>query len=803
MSEGCPHRRPHGTGGAGIPIRALGLRGQGPLWGWPAPLDACCLGCGSKLSESCAAEVSCTVPCVQMSMNELCWDLTFGGGFGVLACPTEVLEWHAACVSVALLFGMRLPGGSEPETSCLGSSISLRQLQLDASVSALGAPMTFGSVFEPMFHSLLDFLYSSWDAFIRTLLLFYFLSCLHLLSRQLRMRRGCYIRNEAVVATRRTFRGAPLIWAFFIVAHRLPVAVAAPKPVDNRPHAEAAYSHTCGIDDPAGAAHVGSASHASPDTAPQSLSRTFTSAHDDVFAAAAIYRFQTPTSFVDEWVGKHDSVGLVVCTFKDSFLGDDPEFVLTPVCPQPNVAQVVLLCTPSWVIEQLTIPVLIQVATAPKTTYLEYFLGRVSFEDVRTSVGALWPIGGQVYVGGACTPLDEDAFFTAQPGLLIRVLRPCGRCPAVFDLDQKLLDPPFWFRDVSHIADLDEPEAATTIGVLGTQADWLTVRTGVDSTSQRLHRFVAAKCSLAMHGFHIRRTTGHIFNVAFRGQEVSSIIGILPSALDECSCVFVDARDLAVPLKVIYLPRLLTSLDNVLQLVGACRPSGRSLRVTGCRSFEASSGTFIPDPVDCLVIRVQQRFDVRHCRSFRLNAATPPVPTEPVNNTWNRSSCGTSASPVRHSEDTSVECSGFVKGPVGRAPCTAPGTACSSALAPVSGIVECPNEAPLPVLPITAPSDRLPGEPPDDPGEDGEASEEELPTSDADVFREWRIAVSLPRAYWVASGEDVGDFLVRLEIFLDSAPPDSSHAILIPALQPPGQTLHLLRSPRWWREARP
>ena len=63
---------------------------------------------------------------------------------------------------------------------------------------------------------------------MRSLLLFYLLSCLHLFARLLPLRNGSERRNTFVRRVRRSLSGAPILCAFFLVAFMLPVVAAAP-----------------------------------------------------------------------------------------------------------------------------------------------------------------------------------------------------------------------------------------------------------------------------------------------------------------------------------------------------------------------------------------------------------------------------------------------------------------------------------------------------------------------------------------------------------------------------------------------
>ena len=79
-----------------------------------------------------------------------------------------------------------------------------------------------------------------------------------------------------------------------------------------------------------------------------------------------------------------------------------------------------------------------------------------------------------------------------------------------------------------------------------------------------------------------------------RGQCVSSVLSIMPKALDGACMFFLDAKDLGLPIRVIFLFPLFITLRGLLCLAGGSRPEGISLRIEGASQFDLQTETFMP-----------------------------------------------------------------------------------------------------------------------------------------------------------------------------------------------------------------
>ena len=115
-------------------------------------------------------------------------------------------------------------------------------------------------------------------------------------------------------------------------------------------------------------------------------------------------------------------------------------------------------------------------------TSINYFTEGISCSDIRLSFGPHWIARGQVFIKASAAPLADNMIVNVAPGTLIAVKRPGLRSAAVFPLEE----PAFWFRDVSDVEVSDAFEPYGSIGVLGSLADWLCIRTRLDMPAQQV-----------------------------------------------------------------------------------------------------------------------------------------------------------------------------------------------------------------------------------------------------------------------------------------------------------------------------
>ena len=318
--------------------------------------------------------------------------------------------------------------------------------------------------------------------------------------------------------------------------------------------------------------------------------------HGSVRAVAIMYRFQRSPTFAAEWIDPEDPVSLVVQGFREAFLDEDSEEVLFPVVPQPLNQLVTFVAAPPWTVDLLLTPLLFLVLTGDaEICFAEQLPGRLTSEDVCRAVGHLWPPGGKVFVGDALGALDDDAVVHVRPGTLITVCGPGRSFPLTHPLAHKLREPKFWFRDFEELGFPEEPPASAQIGLLGASCDGEVLSLGTAATSAQVRAEVARSLGLRPDAFSLVLPTQRVWDLSLRGSLVKEVVGVLPRTLAGCVAVFVDARCLAAPVKLVFLPPFGINVSALLNLVGAHRPLHRRLAIAGARSFCNVSESITPE----------------------------------------------------------------------------------------------------------------------------------------------------------------------------------------------------------------
>ena len=142
-----------------------------------------------------------------------------------------------------------------------------------------------------------------------------------------------------------------------------------------------------------------------------------------------------------------------------------------PSHPQPSVDFLAFIEAPFWLTDLLLTPVLIEVFLEPVSRFVEVFTGRVTFEDLRHSVGDKWIPDGRFYVADSTEGLRFDDVLHLQPGTLIRLMPPILLCPRCAQFGEKLQSPRRWFRWFRP-AESSPPDDNTDCGGAGLVGQW-------------------------------------------------------------------------------------------------------------------------------------------------------------------------------------------------------------------------------------------------------------------------------------------------------------------------------------------
>ena len=521
--------------------------------------------------------------------------------------------------------------------------------------------------------------------------------------------------------------------------------------------------------------------------------------HDPKFCTR-VYLYQASFFDASVWIDEGDTAEFVCSTVQDAvFVGDDVRVI--PVCPQPSMRVAVFLDAPDWVVQAFRTPVFIEVHAANVCRFMEVFVGSVDLDCIRLAVGQKWIVGGQVYVGQDTSPLQYGQIAQIFPGVLIRVFpsrssfRPCHM------LEHKIADPHRWFN-VEAPSPHTEEESPRHIGLVGTMGDWSTVPAGRVSTVPRLQREIEEASGCSERHFYVIAPERHPADLHFRGDKVVSTLAVVPRATARCCTVFLDARDLAIPLQALFLPFAITNLTHVLRLAGGDRPSGLRLCVTGASRFDADTEQLLPHHRALIHVSVDRgcAWDSQLAPSDHPPSIVAPGPGHPGNEAASSQADGQHGPPRGSRAHASAlqdapqgvgrsngpdgfkvlplhvhtEVSTVVHRSTAELPLGGSGpTPADIGFLHEAGEENCESEPPVPSSPARPPDWRLPVR--------------VLSYQTQDVFR----------ILFVADGESVAEVHTRASILL---PPEGPACeVLIPDPQPCQAWLTAIVAPCWWR----
>ena len=436
------------------------------------------------------------------------------------------------------------------------------------------------------FWALLDSCCMQLECLGRSLLLMYCLALGRMLFGLAPLRKGQSRRNVRIVRARRLFSGAPLCFIFGIAAWCLPSALAVK------------VDYGCTVPDNAGSSQrrlEGSVRQLDTQDAGHAAMHTCRdmrdTGQDDAVAQAYVYRFQATTKAAQGWIGPHEGVEFACKMFQDELFHEDEPLRLIPVHPQPSCDVVVLLDAPSYITNQLLVPVLFEVQGKQTVRFVDVLVGRVMEEDLRHAVGDLWIPGGQFFVSDSMVAVCEEDIVQLQPGVLIR---PGWRCRSLSTLAEKLQRPKQFFRYPVEPFPLDLRPVLGFLGLIGQWGDWTALSTNDVVDTPALKTKISRVCGVPEGDFLAIAPADRPRELMFKGRHIPSVLAIIPKSLEGACILFVDARALGIPLRSLHVPPLYTSLGTVLRLAGGMRPIGLELEITGVQGFDKATETFMP-----------------------------------------------------------------------------------------------------------------------------------------------------------------------------------------------------------------
>ena len=351
-----------------------------------------------------------------------------------------------------------------------------------------------------------EWLQTQLEDFVRSMLLFIFVATLHLAVHVCPIRKGHSQRNRVKRAIRPWFRGASVLWAVAVVAHLLPVSCAMPAN-GNPEHTPADLPITNpefsqGLPAPEssheGRSHPGYAPSTArpPDNVTQESFANRLGLVDDFQFAIVVYAFQAPPILTSLWVSEASCEDDLRINLLLDAVSEPAHKVVIPVSPQPRTEAVAVIVAEEWNLEQLLVPVLLQVYSRGHSTFVEYFTGRATHADIRLSAGDLWHAGAQIFVGDATSPIAEDDLINPFPGLLFRVVPPFIVPGLTRTLSERLYEPEIWLCDIGRLRSTRFESGAGKICVLGQRADQMILSVDSSTTADALRQSIMEECGL-------------------------------------------------------------------------------------------------------------------------------------------------------------------------------------------------------------------------------------------------------------------------------------------------------------------
>ena len=422
-----------------------------------------------------------------------------------------------------------------------------------------------------------------WDAFVRSALFLQLLAFLRLLHTGCvgRCHRRAPLRTRAHCRLRALLKGAPLVLSVGVC---MPIARAMPTQQHATWKALDAWSSDGDLSLPDASAEfvvgsVGPPSWRSPEvTVDVSGQIPMPEVHPvgggpepPMRFASELLRYQRSSCFTAHVTTHVESVDDLVEEVMDQSELEMTAEKLVVVEPQPYTDRPVFLIVPDRddVTRWMPVCVQVEVRGARPLFWYDYVEQRCSFAEARDLLGGLfWP-GMILYVGVGADPCYEDDVFETRAGMLLRFCFP-GRIPRPARSLQQLMSNP-----IESFSDIEEEGYPETFAVPGatcvlTRLDTpyiVNVRRRADD-AEALRIIAESVPSLPLQPCLARPDTA-ICDVCLRSEGIESTVGVVPALQAAAVWVFVDARCIAVPLKLVLLQARPWTVPDLLYQIGS------------------------------------------------------------------------------------------------------------------------------------------------------------------------------------------------------------------------------------------
>ena len=292
--------------------------------------------------------------------------------------------------------------------------------------------------------------------------------------------------------------------------------------------------------------------------------------------------------------------------------------------PQPHVEHPVFLAARLPPDTAIDVPVCLQVYHGLPTVriWLDYLPSPLCLQHVVDCLGTDWEAGSRVIVGSGIRFLRPDSAVTISEGTLIRVLPPHRSLTPAFTLSEKLRKPEEFFRRLEVEG---PPDAAQDLGRYGLLQALVCDKIVAYLRLPGPDRFASVICSHAdcfQGPVALQMPQSDVVDLHIRGQHVRLAVGVFPTTCTERAPVFLDARDLERPLRIVAAKLGSMPLDVFFELAGFYVEEQSTLEIAGTVGFDSEARILHIRRND--VIRVSRRAG-RLEPASRLRATLEPV----------------------------------------------------------------------------------------------------------------------------------------------------------------------------------
>ena len=302
-----------------------------------------------------------------------------------------------------------------------------------------------------------------------------------------------------------------------------------------------------------------------------------------------------------------------------------------PVMPQPAARYPVLVQVPHVADHIGLIGVCVQLCRPgqQRRFWMDYFFPDFQVDDIRLALGDDWPFEAKIHVGLRHRYLRSDENIRLQHGELITVQTTASAFPRFTTLRAKLDTPPSHFDNLDSCGfPLDDTDPHWHCLLQALEPEKVFHHAPQDAGSLALA--LTDRSSGLLGPVKLQWPPSFVPAVVTRGHLVGSIVAAVPRSITTRVPVFLDARLVCHPVRLVFSKQGTMLLSAFLQDVGLDLPDQDSLIVDGTVMFNVPHRAVTIRPGDKVVLYYAQEFQHvlrEHLRANNNVPVQPPTPT--------------------------------------------------------------------------------------------------------------------------------------------------------------------------------